>query len=132
MGGGVRTLGHWNHNPALYQLSYTHRGDSPSLSGTLQPRQFCDVFEFVPCRASQGRTRGNIILPAEHNPQGWPIPVVYGAIRIDIGFGAGLIVEDQVIVEQVSTGARTGPPETTSDVPAVDDLAGVLALANLM
>ena len=26
VGGGVRTLGHWNHNPALYQLSYTHRG----------------------------------------------------------------------------------------------------------
>jgi hypothetical protein len=25
VGGGVRTLGHWNHNPALYQLSYTHR-----------------------------------------------------------------------------------------------------------
>ena len=23
--GGVRTLGHWNHNPALYQLSYSHR-----------------------------------------------------------------------------------------------------------
>jgi len=28
-----------------------------------------------------------------------PIPVVYGAIRIDIGFRADLIVEDQVIVE---------------------------------
>src|SRR5579864_420317 len=26
VGGGVRTLGHRNHNPALYQLSYTHRG----------------------------------------------------------------------------------------------------------
>ena len=25
VGGGVRTLGHWNHNPALYQLSYTHQ-----------------------------------------------------------------------------------------------------------
>ncbi len=25
VGGGIRTLGHWNHNPALYQLSYTHR-----------------------------------------------------------------------------------------------------------
>lgn len=25
MGGGVRTHDHWNHNPALYQLSYTHR-----------------------------------------------------------------------------------------------------------
>ena len=24
VGGGIRTLGHWNHNPALYQLSYTH------------------------------------------------------------------------------------------------------------
>jgi hypothetical protein len=23
--GGVRTLGHRNHNPALYQLSYSHR-----------------------------------------------------------------------------------------------------------
>ena len=23
--GGVRTLGHWNHNPALYRLSYSHR-----------------------------------------------------------------------------------------------------------
>ena len=22
--GGVRTLDHWNHNPALYQLSYSH------------------------------------------------------------------------------------------------------------
>jgi hypothetical protein len=21
---GVRTLDHWSHNPALYQLSYTH------------------------------------------------------------------------------------------------------------
>jgi GxxExxY protein len=28
-----------------------------------------------------------------------PIPVVYGKIRIDIGFRADLIVEDQVIVE---------------------------------
>ena len=28
-----------------------------------------------------------------------PIPVVYGASRIDIGFRADLIVEDQVIVE---------------------------------
>lgn len=28
-----------------------------------------------------------------------PIPVVYGTIRIDIGFRADLIVEDQVIVE---------------------------------
>jgi hypothetical protein len=26
VGGGIRTLGHWNHNPALYQLSYTHHG----------------------------------------------------------------------------------------------------------
>ena len=25
VGGGIRTLGHWNHNPALYQLSYTHQ-----------------------------------------------------------------------------------------------------------
>jgi hypothetical protein len=25
VGGGIRTLGHRNHNPALYQLSYTHR-----------------------------------------------------------------------------------------------------------
>ena len=24
VGGGIRTHGHWNHNPALYQLSYTH------------------------------------------------------------------------------------------------------------
>jgi GxxExxY protein len=28
-----------------------------------------------------------------------PIPVVYGTIRIDIGFRADLIVEDRVIVE---------------------------------
>jgi len=28
-----------------------------------------------------------------------PIPVVYGAIRIDIGFRADLIAEDKVIVE---------------------------------
>jgi len=28
-----------------------------------------------------------------------PIPVVYGTIRIDIGFRADLIVEDKVIVE---------------------------------
>ena len=28
-----------------------------------------------------------------------PIPVVYGTIRIDIGFRADLIVEEQVIVE---------------------------------
>jgi len=28
-----------------------------------------------------------------------PIPVVYGTIRIDTGFRADLIVEDQVIVE---------------------------------
>ena len=28
VGGGVRTHGHWNHNPALYQLSYTHREGS--------------------------------------------------------------------------------------------------------
>ena len=27
VGGGVRTHDHWNHNPALYQLSYTHRVD---------------------------------------------------------------------------------------------------------
>jgi hypothetical protein len=25
VGGGIRTHDHWNHNPALYQLSYTHR-----------------------------------------------------------------------------------------------------------
>ncbi len=31
VGGGVRTLGHWNHNPALYQLSYTHREVRPSV-----------------------------------------------------------------------------------------------------
>jgi hypothetical protein len=32
VGGGIRTLGHWNHNPALYQLSYTHRmKGSPSV-----------------------------------------------------------------------------------------------------
>jgi hypothetical protein len=32
VGGGVRTHGHWNHNPALYQLSYTHRmKGSPSV-----------------------------------------------------------------------------------------------------
>ena len=24
MSDGVRTRDHWNHNPALYQLSYTH------------------------------------------------------------------------------------------------------------
>ena len=28
VGGGVRTHDHWNHNPALYQLSYTHREGS--------------------------------------------------------------------------------------------------------
>ena len=31
--GGVRTLGHWNHNPALYRLSYSHR-NTISLSST--------------------------------------------------------------------------------------------------
>jgi hypothetical protein len=32
VGGGIRTHGHWNHNPALYQLSYTHRmKGSPSV-----------------------------------------------------------------------------------------------------
>ena len=31
VGGGIRTLGHWNHNPALYQLSYTHRGGNISV-----------------------------------------------------------------------------------------------------
>ena len=25
VGEGVRTLGHWSHNPALYQLSYAHQ-----------------------------------------------------------------------------------------------------------
>src|SRR5690348_9641262 len=45
VGGGIRTHGHWNHNPALYQLSYTHRGGNtisltsiyhaaPALAGT--------------------------------------------------------------------------------------------------
>ena len=34
VGGGVRTLGHWNHNPALYQLSYTHRGPERLQSTT--------------------------------------------------------------------------------------------------
>ena len=39
MGGGIRTLGHWNHNPALYQLSYTHReGNIFSLANSL-PRK---------------------------------------------------------------------------------------------
>ena len=33
VGGGIRTLGHRNHNPALYQLSYTHH------EGTLQSYQ---------------------------------------------------------------------------------------------
>ena len=27
MGEGVRTLGHWSHNPALYQLSYAHHAE---------------------------------------------------------------------------------------------------------
>ena len=33
-----------------------------------------------------------------------PIPVVYGTIRIDTGFRADLIVEDQLIVEIKSVG----------------------------
>jgi hypothetical protein len=28
VGEGDRTLGHWSHNPALYQLSYAHRVDA--------------------------------------------------------------------------------------------------------
>ena len=39
-----------------------------------------------------------------------PIPVVYGAIRIDIGFRADLIVEDRVIVEITSGEALAVDP----------------------
>ena len=28
MGDGIRTRGHRDHNPVLYQLSYAHRGNS--------------------------------------------------------------------------------------------------------
>src|SRR5271165_2661315 len=49
-----------------------------------------------------------------------PIPVVYGTIRIDIGFRADLIVEDRVIVEiKVGRGPCAGPPKAASDRPAV-------------
>ena len=38
VGGGIRTLGHWNHNPALYQLSYTHReGNQGSIFSLSRP-----------------------------------------------------------------------------------------------
>src|SRR5512147_369598 len=40
VGGGVRTHDHWNHNPALYQLSYTHRiGNDPIVSNASAPPQ---------------------------------------------------------------------------------------------
>ncbi len=31
---GARTRDHWNHNPVLYQLSYTHRPETPSLGAS--------------------------------------------------------------------------------------------------
>jgi integrase len=37
--GGVRTLGHRNHNPALYQLSYSHR-NKPSLTSNRGASRF--------------------------------------------------------------------------------------------
>jgi GxxExxY protein len=44
-----------------------------------------------------------------------PIPVVYGTIRIDIGFRADLIVEDQVIIDnQIGRGSRAGSQKATS------------------
>ena len=43
VGGGIRTLGHWNHNPALYQLSYTHREDVSILAGR-QPKPQIERF----------------------------------------------------------------------------------------
>jgi hypothetical protein len=39
VGGGIRTLGHRNHNPALYQLSYTHRVDVLIVSSSRRTRQ---------------------------------------------------------------------------------------------
>jgi len=46
-----------------------------------------------------------------------PIPVVYGAIRIDIDFRADLIVEDRVIVEITSGGGpRAGSQKAASDL----------------
>src|SRR5579871_463232 len=40
VGGGIRTHGHWNHNPALYQLSYTHRGGNASSVTTPEPTRY--------------------------------------------------------------------------------------------
>src|SRR5437868_10687778 len=46
-----------------------------------------------------------------------PIPVVYGAIRIDIDFRADLIVEDRVFVEITSGGGpRAGSQKAASDL----------------
>src|SRR5579863_4230842 len=38
VGGGIRTLGHRNHNPALYQLSYTHHAGTSSSLTNSQPQ----------------------------------------------------------------------------------------------
>src|SRR5271157_5005550 len=48
-----------------------------------------------------------------------PIPVVYGTIRIDIGFRADLIVENQVIVEIKSVELLAGSQKATSYLSAV-------------
>ncbi len=33
---GIRTPDHWNHNPALYQLSYAHHNQCPGLPGGIR------------------------------------------------------------------------------------------------
>jgi len=53
---------------------------------------------------------------AQRGLQTVSLPVVYGTIRIDIGFRADLIVEGRVIVEIKSGGPRAGSQEAASDL----------------
>jgi hypothetical protein len=63
VGGGIRTLGHWNHNPALYQLSYTHQKDVFIVSGQVEAPQISPVahsFDFFHNSSTRRLISGDI------------------------------------------------------------------------
>ena len=61
-----------------------------------------------------------------------PIPVVYGTIRIDTGFRADLIIEDQVIVEikSVEVVAPVHKKQLLTYLPLADKRLGLLINCN--
>jgi hypothetical protein len=74
VGGGVRTHDHWNHNPALYQLSYTHRAG---------PLNFIKELRVLQIRGGTGVHRRSsraftLVLPACRSRGDGPCPCFSG------------------------------------------------------